>query len=31
MKGALLVVIGQVAGFLLFWIVWRLRHGGGEA
>jgi hypothetical protein len=31
MKGALLAVIGQVAGFALFWIVWRLRHGGGEA
>jgi len=31
MKGALLVITGQVAGFVLFWIVWRLRHHGGEA
>ena len=28
MKGAILMLGGQTAGFMLFGIAWRLRHGG---
>jgi ABC-type Fe3+-siderophore transport system permease subunit len=29
-RGALLVLVGQAAGFFVFWLGWRLRSGGGE-